>query len=267
MRPRIGNRAARLAAAALVAAPLLAHGAAAGGGYVRLPGGPFRSALQYEDVKGGAGRVAPFALMKRPVTNGEFLDFVRTHPQWRRDRVARVFAEPRYLSQWSGTTVPGPRARLDQPVVWVSWFAANAYCEAQGARLPTWAEWEFAAAADETRRDARRDPAWRERILNWYSRPTPKTMPRAGLQTPNAYGVQDLHGLVWEWTDDYSSLMVSNDNRNQGDADKLKFCGAGAISMRDRENYAVLMRVAMLSSLQGHDATANMGFRCARNVR
>jgi formylglycine-generating enzyme required for sulfatase activity len=255
-----------LAIAAALALPLAAL-AAAGGAFVTLPGGVFRSALQYEDAKTGARRIAPFALMKRPVTNAEFLDFVRAHPQWRRDRVARVFAEPRYLSQWASPTELGPRAQPDQPVVWVSWFAADAYCDAQDARLPTWPEWEYAAAADETRRDARRDPAWRERILNWYSRTTPKVLPRAGLQTPNAYGVQDLHGLVWEWTDDYSSLMVSSDNRNQGDADKLKFCGAGAISMRDRDNYAVLMRVAMLSSLQGRDATANLGFRCARTVR
>ena len=75
-----------------------------------------------------------------------------------------------------------------------------------------------------------------------------------------------MHGLVWEWTDDFSALLISGDNRNQGDADKSKFCGAGSLSMGDRENYAVLMRVAMLSSLQGADATANLGFRCARKL-
>lgn len=91
-------------------------------------------------------------------------------------------------------------------------------------------------------------------------------LPRAGLQTPNVYGVQDLHGLVWEWVEDYSSLMIASDSRNQGDADRLKFCGAGALSMNDRDNYAVLMRVAMLSSLDGHDTTANLGFRCARDA-
>src|SRR3546814_12893008 len=68
------------------------------------------------------------------------------------------------------------------------------------------------------------------RILNWYSQPSNHALPRAGLQTPNAWGVQDLHGLVWEWTDDFSSLLVSSDNRVQGDADDLKFCGAGALS-------------------------------------
>jgi formylglycine-generating enzyme required for sulfatase activity len=235
-------------------------------GYARLPGGAFRSALQYEDAKKGV-RIAPFELMSKPVTNAQFLVFVNTHPQWRRDRVAAVLAESRYLSHWQGATALGAKALPEQPVTWVSWFAANAYCEAQGARLPTWSEWEYAAAADETRRDARKDPAWRERILSWYSRPSTTALPRAGLQAPNAYGVQDLHGLVWEWTDDYSSLLVSGDNRNQGDADKTKFCGAGALSMDDRENYAVLMRVAMLSSLEGRDATANLGFRCARVVR
>ena len=110
------------------------------------------------------------------------------------------------------------------------------------------------------------DPAWRERILSWYSRPSNTALPRAGLQTPNAYGVQDLHGLVWEWTEDYSALLVDGDNRNQGDADNQRFCGAGALSMDDRDNYAVLMRVAMLSSLGGADATANLGFRCARSA-
>lgn len=251
--------------AALLFAPLSVLAGAADGRYADLPGGPFRSALQYEDAANGQ-RLAPFALMRTPVTNADFLAFLQTHPEWRRDRVAATFAEPRYLSHWRSATELGPGALPEQPVTWVSWFAANAYCAAAGARLPSWSEWEYAAAADETRRDARADPAWRERILDWYSRPSNRALPRTGLQAPNAYGVQDLHGLVWEWTDDYSALLVDGDNRNQGDADKGKFCGAGALSMRDRENYAVLMRVAMLSALAGADATANLGFRCARST-
>lgn len=255
----------RILAALLIALPVAGLAGAAAGRYAGLPGGTFQSALRYEDQSGGA-RIAPFALMRRPVNNAQFLAFVKAHPQWRRDRVPEVLAEPRYLSHWRSATELGPRALPEQPVTSVSWFAADAYCESVGARLPTWSEWEYAAAADETRRDARKDPAWRERILAWYSTSSRLALPRAGLQAPNVYGVQDLHGLVWEWTEDFSSLLVSADNRNQGDADRMKFCGAGALSMDDRENYAVLMRVAMLSSLEARDTTLNLGFRCARSA-
>jgi len=251
-----------LAAALLFVLP--AAVAAGGAAWVKVPGGSFRSALKYED--GRAARIAPFDLQKRPVTNVEFLAFVQSHPQWRRDRVPTLFADARYLAHWPTSTRLADSAQAAQPVVNVSWFAANAFCEAQGARLPTWREWEYVAAADETRRDARNDPAWRERILGWYSRPASGPLPRAGLQTPDAFGVQDMHGLVWEWTDDFSSLLVSGDNRVQGDAEKTKFCGAGALSMSDRDNYAVLMRVAMLSSLQARDTTTSLGFRCAKNL-
>ncbi|MBB1471987.1 MULTISPECIES: formylglycine-generating enzyme family protein [unclassified Luteimonas] len=254
----------RRLAALLLLLPLA--GLAAGvGEYVKLPGGAFRTALKYED-RTGPTRIAPFEMMRTPVSNARFLAFVRKHPQWRRDRVASVMAEPRYLSHWAGATTLGDAVRPEQPVVQVSWFAAQAYCEAEGARLPTWDEWEYAAAADETRRDARRDPRWRERILSWYSRPSNAALQRVGLQAPNAYGVQDLHGLVWEWTEDASALMIAEDNRNQGDADNARFCGAGALSMDDRDNYAVLMRVAMLSSLGARDTTANMGFRCVKDL-
>ena len=255
-------------AALLLAVPvagLVAGSGAGDGDYATLPGGSFRSALDYEDIPGNV-RVAPFSMMKRPVTNGEFLAFVKANPQWRRDRVPGVMAEPRYLSHWAGPVELGNDATAAQPVVQVSWFAASAYCEVRGARLPSWNEWEYAAAADETRRDARNDPVWRERILAWYSRPSSSALPRAGLQTPNAYGVQDLHGLVWEWTDDYSSLLVAVDSRKQGDPDDARFCGAGALSMDDRDNYAVLMRVAMLSSLDAPDTTANLGFRCVKDL-
>ena len=253
-------------AALLIALPLAGLAAGdAGSRYAGLPGGRFESALDYEDAKNGV-RIAPFALMRKPVTNAEFLAFVKKHPQWQRGRVPSLFAEERYLQHWASPVEPGADAQPRQPVVWVSWFAANAYCESIDARLPTWTEWEYAAAADELRTDARDDPAWRQRILAWYSRPSTEALPRAGLQMANVYGVRDLHGLVWEWTDDYSSLLVEADNRTQGDPDNTRFCGAGAISMDDRDNYAVLMRVAMLSSLDGEDATTNLGFRCARSA-
>ena len=245
--------------------PAAAAIAAGGAAWVTLPGGSFRSALKYEDAR--EVKIAPFELQKRPVTNAEFLAFVQSHPQWRRDRAASVLAEPRYLSHWAGPTALGDDALPGQPVVQVSWFAASAYCEAQGGRLPTWSEWEYAAAADETRRDARKDPVWRERILAWYSRPSSEPLAVVGASAPNVYGVNDLHGLVWEWTEDYASMLVSGDSREQKSQDRLKFCGAGAIGMDDRENYAVLMRVAMLSALEADDVTSNLGFRCAASPK
>ncbi|KGO98864.1 formylglycine-generating enzyme family protein [Novilysobacter defluvii] len=233
--------------------------------FVEIPAGSLRSVLAYEDVPGEV-RLEAFALMERPVTNAEFAAFVRDNPQWRRDRVPTAMAEGRYLSHWDGALEPGAGDAPLRPVVQVSWFAADAYCRAQEARLPTWNEWEYVAAADETRRDARHDPLWRERILAWYSRPSNRPLVRAGLQGANAYGVRDIHGLVWEWTDDFSALLMDADDRLQGDPDATRFCGAGALSMRDRENYATLMRVAMLSSLQASHTTGNLGFRCARSL-
>lgn len=233
--------------------------------FVLLPGGEFTSVLAYEDT-GGRMKVAPFELQQRPVTNAQFLAFVSKHPAWRQGGAPRVFAESRYLSHWEAPLVLGKDALADQPVVNVSWFAATAYCESIGARLPTWAEWEYASAADETRNDARQDPAWKERILSWYSRPSNTALPRVGQSAANAYGIQDLHGLVWEWVEDFASMMVSSDSRKQGDPDRMRFCGAGALSMNDRDNYAVLMRTAMLSALGARDVTANLGFRCARDA-
>ena len=83
-------------------------------------------------TKAPAGtRVSPFDLMQRPVTNGEYLEFVRKYPSWRRGDAPVALAEPRYLSHWHGALEPGPGAPPDRPVTWVSWFAASAYCEAQ----------------------------------------------------------------------------------------------------------------------------------------
>lgn len=250
----------------ILLACLISTASLAGGTYVRIPAGEFTSVLKYEDNK-GKQKVAVFELMKQPVTNAEFLAFVRKNPQWQRGKVPRVFAEPtHYLSHWQAPLILGANVKPQQPVTQVSWFAASAFCEAQNARLPTWNEWEYTAAADAKRRDARSDPAWRESILSWYAKPSNTAIADVGKTPANIYGIQDLNGLVWEWTEDYSAMLVSADNRNQSDPDKSKFCGASALSMEDKENYAVMMRVAMLSSLEAVNSTSNLGFRCAKNL-
>jgi formylglycine-generating enzyme required for sulfatase activity len=234
-------------------------GTAHAAGYATLPGGTFDSVLPQgaSPTSSTQVEVAPFALRRTPVTVAEFAAFLRAHPEWQKDRVPEVFAEKAYLANW-----PGP---AQSPVVDVSWFAAKAFCESEGARLPTWIEWEYAAAADEARRDARSDPAWRRRILAWYERPTTAALPSVG-STPNAYGVSDMHGLVWEWVDDFNALFIAGDSRTQGDPDIARFCGAGAINIVGRDSYAVVMRIALLSSLNASDTTGTLGFRCARSL-
>lgn len=230
--------------------------------YAAVPGGTFASVLP-ADIKDADVVIAPFRLRITPVTNAEFLAFVNAHPDWRRDHTPALFAEARYLSHWQSADALGTNALPDQPVTQISWFAAEAFCESEGARLPTWNEWEFAAAADAGHADARSDLVWREKILSWYARPSDTPLPIVG-GAANFYGARDLHGLIWEWVDDFNALMVASDSRDQNDPDRLKFCGAGALNLRDRDNYAVLMRVAMLSSLKAADTTANLGFRCAK---
>ncbi|MFN8589348.1 MAG: formylglycine-generating enzyme family protein [Candidatus Eisenbacteria bacterium] len=212
-------------------------------------------------------RVAAFELDARPVTNADFLAFVREHPEWRRSRVSRLYADESYLRRWAADLEPGPRAPLDAPVVEVSWFAARAYAQAAGKRLPTVAEWELAAAADETRRDASRDPKFLDRVRRFYSHPTPDVQPAVGRGFRNVYGVEDLHGLVWEWTLDYGSALVNGESRGDASLEKGLYCGAGASNASDFGDYAAFMRFAFRASLQARWTTANLGFRCARDVR
>jgi formylglycine-generating enzyme required for sulfatase activity len=113
--------------------------------------------------------------------------------------------------------------------------------------------------------DARDLPEWRNNILAWYSQSGDDQIADVRSEPANYYQIFDTHKLVWEWVDDFNAFLVSGDNREQGGADKLQFCGAGAITMEQKENYAILMRVAMLSSLEARYTTRSLGFRCARN--
>ena len=248
------------AAAALLAGPAQESYAS---DFVHIPGGEFRSVIP-EGEGDNLIAVADFFVQEAPVTNAEFLRFVLHYPEWQRGSAVSLFVDNQYLSTWVGPISLGPELGLQQPVTQVSWFAANAYCEWQNARLPSWYEWEYVSAASDSLADARALPEWRQDILSWYSQAGGDRIDEVRSGPANFYHVFDTHGLVWEWLDDFNAFMVTGDNREQGGADELQFCGAGAITMEEKENYAVLMRVAMLSALEARYTTRNLGFRCAR---
>lgn len=255
----------RLLVGAVLAATAATSSAEPRPGTVLVPAGTYRPFYAPSESERQLP-VKAFVLDKRPVTNREFAAFVRSHPQWRRDRVSRLFAETEYLSQWKSADTVGDPALLDRPVVRVSWFAAKAYCEAQGARLPTEAEWEYAASAGMKGPDAKAEPELQKAILAWYARPAHQQLAEVGRSQPNFYGIQDLHALVWEWVLDFNSTLVSEDSRSSKEADKLRFCGSGALGSKDQQDYASFMRIAFRSSLQPHYTTAALGFRCARDA-
>ena len=237
--------------------------AAVPGGMARVGPGLLRP-IYIPDPSTTTIKVDAFEMDRVPVTNGEFLAFVRAHPQWQRDRVAHVFADDGYLTHWAGPVELGPEATADQPVTRVSWFAAKAYCAARSKRLPTEAEWELAAAAGEKSAEGSAEPGFRERTLAWYSRPASARLPTVGRGTPNFWGVFDLNELVWEWVLDFNSTLVSGDSRTGASADRMQFCGAGALAAGDKQDYASFMRLAFRGSLEARYTTSALGFRCAR---
>lgn len=234
---------------------------------VAIPGGRYRPLYRQPsgpatlDRRVASARVESFRMERRPVTNAEFLAFVHQHPEWRRSRVSRLFADTGYLKHWRGDLDPGPRAPAASPVVDVSWFAARAFLAARGERLPTVAEWEYVALADERVRDASGDPRFLARLRDAYEQPAPRVWPPVGRGWRNVYGVEDLHGLVWEWTLDFDSALVTGESRADGTVDRNLYCGGGAASAADFRDYAAFMRFAFRGSLEARYTTSSLGFR------
>lgn len=222
---------------------------------------PYPTAKEEQEV-----RIPAFLIDEAPVTNGQFLGFVKKHAEWRRDGIPSIFADDRYLSHWAEPTALGKDVKAEQPVTFVSWFAARAYCKSRGARLPREHEWEYLAQASAKQPNAQKDPAFLQSILSWYSKPTPKVLPTVKSNGPNYFGVYDLHGLVWEWVADFGTTMVSSDSREGGSLDGMRFCGGTAITQDDKSDYARFMRYAYRSSLQAAYTVGNLGFRCAKDA-
>lgn len=254
-----------LVAAAGPAEPARPEAIADLSGMVLIPAGSYAPLIRTRDESERVP-VASFRLDVRAVTNAEFLEFVRTHPRWQRSRVSPLFADSGYLGDWTGDLELGPRAPAASPVVRVSWFAARAFAAWRGKRLPTTAEWERAAAAGFDRADGASEPGFSAKVLGWFARPAPALLPAAGYGQPNFFGARDLLCLVWEWVDDFNTVMVTGESRGDTGLERTLFCGAGAVDARDLTNYPAFMRAGLRSSLRASYAVPNLGFRCAQSL-
>ena len=222
---------------------------------------------KYTPLYGNESRVVPvndFLIDTIPVTNKEYLEFVKKNPKWKRSKVKTIFADKNYLTHWKNDIYLGTNVLPDEPVTNVSWFAAKAYCKCQNKRLPTLDEWEYVAMADKTVPDARKKEHFNQYILDWYERPK-KTHQQVGNTFKNYWGIYDLHGLVWEWTADFNSVMINSESRSGGQNKNL-FCSAAAVGATDLMNYAAFMRYAFRSSVKGNYSINNLGFRCAKDI-
>ena len=131
-----------------------------------------------------------FHLMKTEVTVGDFRRFAQ-QTGYRTDAELRG-------DEWIWSRPRGWKLHDRQPVMYVTARDAEAYCASIGARLPTEAEWSYAARAGGSPRghlwfDTDGRYAWFRENSNYEPHPV-------ALKLPNAWGLHDMEGNAWEWT-------------------------------------------------------------------
>ncbi|NGN64831.1 formylglycine-generating enzyme family protein [Streptomyces sp. A7024] len=277
-----------------------------------LRGGSFL--MGTEDAEGfpadGEGPVrevhlAPFEIDTYAVTNARFADFAdRTGYVTEAERFGWSYVFARFLpaelrrssrrpeqtpwwcgvpgADWRHPEGPGSSLddRADHPVVHVSWSDAEAYAHWAGLRLPTEAEWEYAARGglagarypwgDEL------TPDGEHRCNIWQgSFPSKNTGEDGYLGTapvdayePNGFGLYNVSGNVWEWCADWFSA----DWHTRPDARRKNPDGPPSGTSRVmrggsymcHRSYCNRYRVAARSSNEPDSSGGNIGFRCAR---
>lgn len=219
-----------------------------------IPKGSFHTVLP--EVVGEPVSVDSFYIDQTPVTNERYVKFLEENPQWRRSQIPSIFADNGYLKHWESDLVPGPDAKPDRPVTHISWFAANAYSEWNGGRLPTVKEWEFAAQAMDFGSIEDEDQFSYD-LIGWYSSvksKQPNPVGSTGIQ--NKYGVKDMFGLVMEWAEDFKPPIGTDISLDCGTIGRMH-------ENNNTYSYAQSIRYVTRMSFSATGTTGMLGFRCA----
>lgn len=230
---------------------------------IEISGGEFKPFFGQDSLK--KVYVKTFLMDESLVTNKEYLSFVQANPQWSRSQIIKLFADSNYLKNWKSDFELPDNISPDAPVTNVSWYAAKAYAESIGKRLPTVDEWEYVGIADESVPNASNDSTFTTKILNSYKIGERFKIP-VKSKSPNYYGIYDMYGSVWEWSSDFNSVMITGESRNNNQNDENLFCAGASLTASDLKNYAAFIRFAMRGSLKANYCILNLGFRCAKDI-
>ncbi|MFF8018575.1 SUMF1/EgtB/PvdO family nonheme iron enzyme [Streptomyces sp. NPDC007929] len=280
-------------------------------GTVRLPGGTFRMGNEDTHANPGDGEgpvrevtLSPFRMDETAVTNARFAAFVKDtghvtaaeRSGWsyvfagfltpERVRATRSAAGTPWWrgvpgACWRAPEGPGSTVedRARHPVVHVTWDDAQAYAAWAGKRLPTEAEWEYAARGglDQARYPWGDEltPRGRWRCNIWQGEfPVVDTGDDGHLGTapadayrPNAYGLFNMVGNVWEWVADRFTAThdpaARTDPRGPAQGG-LRVMRGGSYLCHD--SYCNRYRVAARTANTPDSSTGNCGFRCAADL-
>ena len=129
------------------------------------------------------------------VTNAQYKAFIDANPEWQKENIAAEYHDGVYLRFWEGNDYPEGKA--NHPVIYVSWYAAMAYAEWAGKRLPTEAEWEKAARGCLVGKPYPSGATLDTSLAN-YTRDFNAPI-AVGQYPPNGYGLYDIAGNISEW--------------------------------------------------------------------
>ena len=219
-----------------------------------------------------------FYIDQYPVTNADFHEFVQAKPHWNKRQGIKKYFPDRYLDSyylyhWDQYNYPDDKA--NHPVVHISWYAAMAYAQWVGKRLPTEAEWEKASRGGMAGQKYPGGNILESEMANYGSN-IGQTTP-VGKYPPNGYELYDIVGNVWEWCLDdwdenyYQSSPTSNPISGSSiDEIMTNFLTSKAyhvIRGGSWYNSSEYIRVAKRTRAPAKYANSSIGFRCVMSVK
>lgn len=211
-------------------------------------------------------KVKPFWMDQYAVTNQDFEKFVLQNPQWNRQNTPSIFRTSSYLQHWKSDSRFEKPSIAQSPMNFVSWFAARAYCHSLGKRLPTTTEWEYVAQASSTQKSSLNAGELKRWIHRWENEPRPQELPSVGSTYQNYWGIFDLHGLIWEWVEDFNSSFITGQSHGIQNSDRKLFCGDGLLAQFDFGDVATFSRYSFRSAIRANHSSSILGFRCAKDA-